>query len=139
MKEDQNLPEGHITLKEAAALSGYAPDYVGQLIRKGKLYGRQVYYKAVWVTTKEALQEYIKKEAESGEVEKGGPVAEKVQSFKNWLVSESRLTVFLKVLIYVGLAISIVFSLVLFYALSVSIDHSLEQHAIQTIEQNAHQ
>ncbi len=138
MDKDPNIPAGHITLKEASTLSGYAPDYVGQLIRKGKLYGKQVYYKAAWVTTEDALREYMQREneAEKGKVVEGA-FTEKMQGFKNWLVSESRLTAFFKIFIYLGLALSIAFCLVLFYALSVNIDHSLEQRAVKNIEQNA--
>ena len=37
MENKNQESEKMITLKEAAKISGYAPDYVGQLIRKGKL------------------------------------------------------------------------------------------------------
>ncbi len=53
--------EKYITLKEAAKLSGYAPDYLGQLIRKGKLRGKQIYLNVAWVTTEEALRDYMAK------------------------------------------------------------------------------
>jgi predicted membrane protein len=53
--------ERHITLKEAAAISGYTPDYLGQLIRKGKLTGTQVYSHVSWVTTEEAILDYLEK------------------------------------------------------------------------------
>lgn len=42
--KSQNTEEKLISLKEAARISGYAPDYIGQLIRKGKIAGKQVYY-----------------------------------------------------------------------------------------------
>lgn len=60
-KMDQNGTGGEklITLKQAAELTGYAPDYVGQLIRKGRLYGKQVYRDVVWMTTEKAVQDYI--------------------------------------------------------------------------------
>ena len=48
----------YITLKEAALISGYAPDYIGQLIRRGKIPGKQVYANVAWVTTKEAISAY---------------------------------------------------------------------------------
>ena len=49
----------YITLKDAAKISGYSPDYLGQLIRKGKLAGKQVYLNVAWVTTEKALKEYL--------------------------------------------------------------------------------
>jgi hypothetical protein len=41
----------YITLKEAAKISGYASDYIGQLIRRGKLPGKQIYCTVAWMTT----------------------------------------------------------------------------------------
>ena len=58
----------HITLKEAALLSGYSSDYLGQLIRKGKLHGVQVYSSVAWVTTHRDITEYLEK-AKNGEVD----------------------------------------------------------------------
>ena len=53
---------GFITLKEASERFGYAPDYLGQLIRKGKIEGKLVYSHVAWVTTPEAIEEYISRE-----------------------------------------------------------------------------
>lgn len=50
---------GYITLREAADFAGYSPDYVGQLIRAGKLRGEQVYSGVAWVTTKEEIKAYL--------------------------------------------------------------------------------
>jgi hypothetical protein len=52
--EEQNL----ISLKEAAEISGYSSDYVGQLIRGGKIYGKQVYTNIAWMTTIQAVLDY---------------------------------------------------------------------------------
>lgn len=49
-----------ITLKEASELSGYTPDYIGQLIRQGKLPGKQVFSSVSWVTTEDAILDYVK-------------------------------------------------------------------------------
>lgn len=57
---DDNL----ITLKEAASLSGYTSDYIGQLIRSGKIPGKQVYTGITWMTTAEAVLDY--KNAKNG-------------------------------------------------------------------------
>jgi hypothetical protein len=47
-----------ITLKEASALSGYSADYIGQLIRSGKIPGKQVFTNITWVTTAESVISY---------------------------------------------------------------------------------
>lgn len=47
-----------ISLKEAAKVSGYSPDYIGQLIRSGKIPGKQVYTNISWMTTAEAVLDY---------------------------------------------------------------------------------
>ena len=51
MGEEKNL----ISLKEAAEISGYSADYIGQLIRAGKIPGKQVYTNITWMTTAEAV------------------------------------------------------------------------------------
>lgn len=52
------MEEKYISLKEAAEISGYAPDYIGQLIRSGKIPGKQVYTNITWMTTTEAVLAY---------------------------------------------------------------------------------
>ena len=49
----------YISLKEAAEISGYSSDYIGQLIRGGKLDGKQVYTNVSWVTTEDAVRAYM--------------------------------------------------------------------------------
>lgn len=51
--------KGYITLKEAAEISNYSPDYVGQLIRAGKIKGEQVYSNVAWVTTADEIEAYL--------------------------------------------------------------------------------
>ena len=53
--------KGYITLREAAAMSNYTPDYVGQLIRAGKIKGEQVYCNVAWVTTPEEITAYMER------------------------------------------------------------------------------
>ena len=50
-----------ISLKEAAKLTGYAPDYIGSLIRKGRINGKKVYSGVCWMTTEKDLKEYQEK------------------------------------------------------------------------------
>ena len=56
--------EKMITLKEAAKISGYSPDYIGQLIRSGKIPGKQVYFNIAWMTTAEAVLSYKQRKQE---------------------------------------------------------------------------
>ena len=53
---DKNL----ITLKEASKISGYSSDYIGQLVRSGKIPGKQVYYNVAWMTTASDVLNYKK-------------------------------------------------------------------------------
>lgn len=50
--------KGYITLKEAAEKSKYNSDYIGQLIRSGKIKGEQVYCSVAWVTTEAEVRRY---------------------------------------------------------------------------------
>ena len=59
--------EKFISLKEAAELSGYSPDYVGQLIRQGKLPGKQVFLNVAWMTTEGAVKEYVRRGSKNSE------------------------------------------------------------------------
>lgn len=59
MTADEQKKDGYITLKEASERFGYAPDYIGQLIRKGKIEGKQVYANVAWMTTPEAIEKYL--------------------------------------------------------------------------------
>ena len=57
----ENTPDkGLISLKDAAKISGYSADYIGQLIRAGKIPGKQVYCNIAWMTTAKAIREYQK-------------------------------------------------------------------------------
>ncbi len=64
-KEKENSSK-YITLKEASKMTGYSPDYLGQLIRKGKLAGKQVYLNVAWMTTEDAVREYLEKNKAGG-------------------------------------------------------------------------
>lgn len=57
-KIDENML---IPLKEASKITGYSADYIGQLIRNGKISGKQVYSNVAWMTTVKAVREYKKK------------------------------------------------------------------------------
>ena len=130
-----NLKEKYITLKEAAKISGYAPDYIGQLIRKGRLPGKQMYCTVAWMTTEEALKDYIQKNQNG----KGNPLVkegllEKFRQIKIRLLFEIKLAQLYKTVLYSAIILSVGFSLLLFYILSVNIEKKLEQRALEKIE-----
>jgi len=54
------LQKKYLSLKEAAQILGYTPDYIGYLIRKGRISGNKVYSGPVWLTTEETLNKYQK-------------------------------------------------------------------------------
>jgi hypothetical protein len=114
-----------ITLKEAAEISGYAPDYIGQLIRQGKIEGKQVFSNVAWVTTEEALRSYMggdsgkgKREHEEGFLGMSLEDAERMYA----LIGKVVLVIF-------G-----IFALFLIYVFSVSVDQKIEQSLIEKTE-----
>ena len=118
----------YISLKEAAELSGYSADYVGQLIRSGKLPGKQVFLNVAWMTTKEALEGYMNKDKKA---EKQPWTIESMKA--EWLSPEglSRLYTFF---IWAVAAILAIFIITLLYIFAVSIDHSVETRYLEKID-----
>jgi hypothetical protein len=129
---------GYITLKEASERFGYAPDYIGQLIRKGKIEGKQVYANVAWMTTEEAMSAYVASLAQpSGETRSAktdalawsfsldrfmaGIFAEKMTRIYVWGM-RGALVVLLLALVFV------------FYFLSIAIDRKLTKLAELRIE-----
>lgn len=101
----------YITLKEASELSDYAPDYIGQLIRAGKIEGRQVYNNVAWVTTEAAIREYMQNKGK--DLDDSGPTL------------TERLPEFLQYVMYGVIGLTGVLLISLVYILSVSIDHKV--------------
>jgi len=58
-----NPNEQLISLNEASKPTPYSSDYLGLLVRKGRLRGEKIGGK--WYTTKEAVESYMKKAAEA--------------------------------------------------------------------------
>ena len=115
-----------ISLKEAAEISGYTPDYLGQLIRSGKLPGEQVFLNVAWVTTEAAVLEYMQKNKSS--------MATAAQSRAKVLTSQKTMTVFYKAAVWVVIAVLVCFVLFLVSVLAVSFDHKIEKRYEQKIE-----
>lgn len=117
----------HITLKEAAVLSGYSSDYLGQLIRKGKLEGEQVYMNTAWMTTEVAVLDYLNNTKKVKTSEERSFVESLVESAKkNW---DLLYTYFLYTIIF----LNILFLIVLFFILSVSIENYFEKRDVETL------
>lgn len=102
--------QGYITLKEAAELANYTPDYVGQLIRVGKIRGEQVYCNLAWVTTEDEVRSYLQDK---------GRIA--TQSETSDIFAHS----FFKFLLYSIITVIAAVLLFLQYVLYVSIDTKL--------------
>ncbi len=125
-----NKPEGYITLKEASELFGYSPDYIGQLIRKGKIDGKQVYANVAWMTTKDSLEEYLSRERNSSAPE---PLTIKAKLRRTLLSDQTTIGLnwFLRALI----PLLLLALLCVFYFLSIAIDHTLTSRAQARLEQ----
>lgn len=121
-----------ITLKEAAEISGYAPDYIGQLIRKGKLPGKQVYCNVAWMTTERAVREYL--EGSNGQKINGGTrgLAKKFASLKFKIRQQVEITRLLQIILYTIIIGSTACLLLLFYILSTDLE---KQRQVSLIRQ----
>lgn len=126
--------EKFITLKEAAEISGYAPDYVGQLIRGGKLEGKQVFSNVAWVTTEEAIRAYMDRSKKGSKAKADMPAS---FSFKSILGNNSSLRRLYKILLRVLIGIGVLFALFLFYILSINLEDYLEQRAAEKATERA--
>jgi excisionase family DNA binding protein len=54
-----NIFDRFITLKEAGAISGYHPDYIGELVRSNKVKGTKVGNK--WYVSRKEVRKYLSK------------------------------------------------------------------------------
>jgi hypothetical protein len=109
--------KGYITLKEAATLTSYSSDYIGQLIRAGKIRGEQVYSNVAWVTTEDEVLAYMQ--------DKNRAVADPVTT--PFFAHN-----FFKYFMYGLIAFCGVFLLVMQYILYVSIDNGIAQSYLST-------
>ena len=99
-----------LTLKEASELSNYSPDYIGQLIRAGKIDGKQIYSNVAWVTTESALRNYMEKKGKEGEL------------LAN---SAYELPDLFRPLLYIVIGVAVLFLLMLVYVFSVTLDKAI--------------
>ncbi len=123
--------EEYISLREAAAISGYSPDYVGQLIRSGKLPGKQVFANVAWMTTPEAVREYMEQKGKS--LPKDSDRAS-VLSVIEREIESPRLV---KRLAFALIIVCASFMVLLFYVFSTALDQRLNQRALERLEQRS--
>lgn len=119
----------YMTLKEAAEKSGYSADYIGQLIRSGRLSGKQMYSGVAWVTTEEALNEYLK-DSHGDKKSKFEKLINSVKSEKE----ENLIARLARIAIYIVIGFGILIVAALFYILSLKLDRAFEQRGVQQIE-----
>ena len=120
----------YISLKEAAKISGYSSDYIGYLIRTGKITGKQVYCHIAWMTTAEAVLAHKQREQSGGKEEVGfeDKVLDSFKETKHRIFWEIRtLKLFIKTFKYVLPIIIILilsFSALLFFIFSTKFQKS---------------
>ena len=131
--KSRKMAKKFITLKEASDMSGYSPDYIGQLIRQGKLPGKQVYYNVAWVTTESAVREYLSKVNRKDKPDIFFQSSEISKIFFRKILSERRLNNIVSGLLYAGLFFATMTAFVSFYLLSVSIDSKIEARALEAV------
>lgn len=131
--EEKKL-EGYITLKEASELFGYSPDYIGQLIRKGKIEGKQVYANVAWMTTKDALDEYLAREKNGSTKQSDSTLLARATRMLLHEQSVFLATWALRILI----PVLVVTLIVIFYFISISIDHQLVRAAERRLSAQTH-
>lgn len=118
----------YISLKEAARKSGYSADYVGQLIRSGKLAGKQIYSNVAWVTTEAALVEYMQKERKNQASQLAGV------SLKDRVRTLQKLTKVYAIAAWTAVAMLSVFILLLVYILIAGVEQRIDQKHLHTVE-----
>ena len=128
---------GYITLKEASERFGYAPDYIGQLIRKGKLEGKQVYANVAWMTTEEAMEEYVASQQNPAGEKRATKTESPLRQFSLDRVMDALFTPKMMQCYTWGLrgaAVLLLAALVfVFYFLSISIEHRQSERAQQRL------
>jgi len=132
-KENQ---EKLISLKEAAEISGYAPDYIGQLIRKGKLPGKQVYYNVAWMTTEAALREYMK--GGSGSTAGSEPrtgIKDRAKKMASLFFSENQVLRGARALLLIILGLLVIFIIFLAYVFSANLEKRVNEGFIERAAQ----
>jgi hypothetical protein len=77
----KNKNSKFITLREAAALFNYAPDYIGWLIRKGKIPGKKIYSREEWKVSREAILDYVNQNGRKKDYQKEQIISREKQKY----------------------------------------------------------
>ena len=123
-----NDSKKYISLKEAARISGYSADYVGQLIRNGKLEGKQVFLNVAWMTTEEAIQSYLARQNKSADSKSALP------RFLDKMRSSISITGAYAVVNWAAVICLGLFIVFLISVIAISIDHRVERGYEQKLE-----
>ena len=118
----------HITLKEAAELSGYSPDYLGQLIRNGKLKGEQVFSNVAWMTTEKEVLSYVKQKKKNNSHSAEPEVSNVFDQIIKQILAWDWGKIYTRIL-YVVIATMVLFIIFLFFIFSVNFEKKLEIRA----------
>ena len=111
---EMSIPLGYLTLKEAADKTEYTPDYIGQLIRAGKIEGKQIYSSVAWVANENSLKQYLEARGKDATFDADTSAFEQLPEY-------------LRPLLYLVIVASIVFIVILLHVLSVALDHALSR------------
>ncbi len=127
-----------ISLKEAAKESGYSADYIGQLIRAGKIPGKQVYSNIAWMTTAEAVLDY----KNAGKNEQNNPsISTKLLKLKRKLEMEIGIIKLVfqnfRSAIPLLVIIFIIFTALVYSVFYFSMNKNIENKAVNTSENNS--
>lgn len=107
------VPMGYLTLKEASERTEYTPDYIGQLIRAGKIEGKQVYSNVAWVANEASLRSYLEMKGKESQL---APSSQ---------VFAERYPHLIKPFLYGVIVFSSLLFVVLIHVLSVTIDRAI--------------
>ena len=118
----------YISLKEASKLSGYSADYVGQLIRNGKLEGKQVFSNVAWMTTEKALHEYMRRQNGDGFSKNS------YQKFLDTMRASISITNVYAALNWGAVILLGLFTVFLISVIAISVDHKVERGYVQQLE-----
>jgi hypothetical protein len=135
----QKTNQKWISLKEAAKISGYSPDYIGYLIRTGKISGKQVHFNIAWRTTAEAVLNYKQREQKREQAQSGfGKILGFFQDIKEKILWELKLlklfTKTFKYVLPIIIILILTFSALIFFVLSLKFQKSIPESK-QTIEE----
>ena len=128
MTINEEQQAGYITLKEASERFGYSPDYVGQLIRKGKIEGKQVYSNLAWMTTSNSIEEYLSREKHAAKPDKSDGKAAMADRFAEYLLSPDG-ALYLSWGLKGLMVLLVIVAMFVFYFLSIALDHKMVKDA----------